>query len=149
MDKSMEITQKVLDQLNDNSLYHAFGLRVEEAGEGAARSRLVPETEVCWPFPGQPHGGVLFTLMDTTMAWAVFSEVAPEHNCATISLDIQYTLPAKGRLFTCSARVIHRTGRTSFARADIRDAEDRIVALGQGTFRIIETDIMREEFDTY
>jgi uncharacterized protein (TIGR00369 family) len=138
--------QEVLDQLNDNSLYHLLGLRVEEAGNGAARSRLVPEPKVCWPFPGQPHGGVLFTLMDTTMAWAVFSEVAPEDNCATVSLDIQYTLPARGEFFTCCARVIHRTGRTSFARAEIRDAEARILALGQGTFRIIETDIMREAF---
>jgi len=143
----MEIKQKVLDQLNDNSLYHLLGLRVEEAGDGAARSRLAPEPEICWPFPGQPHGGVLFTLMDTTMAWAVFSEVAPDHNCATISLDIQYILPANGKLFTCSARVINRTGRTSFARAEIRDAEERILALGQGTFRIIESDIMREAFN--
>ncbi|MCP4664889.1 MAG: PaaI family thioesterase, partial [Deltaproteobacteria bacterium] len=116
-------------------------------GDGAARSRLAPDPKVCWPFPGQPHGGVLFTFMDTTMAWAVFSEVIPDYNCATISLDIQYTLPAKGKRFTCSARVIHRTGRTSFARADIRDEEDRLLALGQGTFRIIESDIMREAFD--
>jgi uncharacterized protein (TIGR00369 family) len=140
----VEIAQKALDQLNDNSLYHTLGIRVEEAGDGAARSRLAPEQKVCWPFPGQPHGGVLFTFMDTTMAWAVFSEVIPDYNCATIGLDIQYTRPAKGKLFTCSAQVIQRTGRTSFARAEIRDEEDRLLALGQGTFRIIESDIMRE-----
>jgi uncharacterized protein (TIGR00369 family) len=134
----MGISQKKMDRLNDNSLYRTLGIRVEEAGEGSARARLEPDPKVCWPFPGQPHGGVIYTLMDTTTAWAVFSDLPEGDNCATISMEIQYTLPARGDSFTCTAKVIHRTGRMCFARAEIRDRERRVVALGQGTFRIIE-----------
>ena len=134
----MGISQNEMDRLNDNSLYRTLGIRMEEAGEGMALARLKPDPKVCWPFPGQPHGGIIYTFMDTTMAWAVFSDLPEGDNCATISMEIQYTLPARGSSFTCSAKVIHRTGRRSFARAEIYDPEERVLALGQGTFRIIE-----------
>ena len=139
----MEITQEVLDRLNDNPLYKTLGIGVEEADKGTARSRLEPDAKLCWPFPGQPHGGVLFTLMDVTMAWAVFSQLDPGYNCATINLDIQYILPAKGNLFTCSASTAHRTGRLCFVRGEIHNPEGQLIAMGQATFRVIESDIMK------
>ena len=134
----MEMTQEVLDGLNDNALYHIFGIRVEEAGQGRAFSRLVPNPDLCWPVPEQLHGGVLFTLMDTTMAWSVMSRLDPGDNCATTHLDIQYILPAKEGPFTCSARTTHQTGHMAFVRAEIRDARDRPLAMGQATFRIMK-----------
>jgi uncharacterized protein (TIGR00369 family) len=80
----MEITQELLDQLNANGVYETLGIRIEEAHGGKAHSHLRPQPNLCWPFPGQPHGGVLFTLMDATMAWAVLYQMEPGQNCATI-----------------------------------------------------------------
>jgi uncharacterized protein (TIGR00369 family) len=137
----MDITQELMDRLNDNPLYNTIGIRIEEACDGLARACLEPKPDLCWPFPGQPHGGVLFTLMDTTMAWAVFSQLEPGFNCATVNLDIQYTHPAKGDLFTCSARTTHRTGRVSFVRAEIYDNSERLLAMGQANFRVVKMDI--------
>ena len=134
----MDMSPQVMAQLNDNSLYRTLGIRIEEALEGAARSRLEPGAELCWPFPGQPHGGVISTLLDTTMAWAVVSELEQGYTCATVNLDIHYTRPAKGDFFTCSARTSHRTGRLSFVRAEVHDAENRLLAMCQGAFRIVE-----------
>ena len=139
----MEITEDALGRLNDNALYKTLGIRVEKAGNGIAYSRLEPDAEICWPFPGQPHGGVLFTLMDVTMAWAVFSQLDRNYNCATINMDIQYTRPAKGNLFTCSASTTHRTGHLSFVRAEIHNPAGQLMAMGQATFRVIETDVMK------
>jgi uncharacterized protein (TIGR00369 family) len=139
----MEITPAVLDQMNANSLYHALGIQIEAARDGKAKSRLQPNPNMCWPYPKQPHGGVLFTLMDTTMAWAVLSQLDSGLNCTTVNLDIHYTLPAKGKLFTCSAWSAHKTGRTSFVRADIRDARNELVAMGQATFRILPVDLFK------
>jgi len=137
----MEISEKFLSRLNENCLYRALGIRIEEAVRGKARSRLEPNPTLCWPFQGQPHGGVLFTLMDTTMATAVFSELDEGFNCATIQIDIQFTYPAKGDHFVCMAQTSHRTGHIGFVRGEIYDAGGRLLALGQGSFRII-----RDEF---
>ena len=137
----MEITTTILSQMNANSLYQAMGIQIKEAGGGKAKSRLQPNPDLCWPFQKQPHGGVLFTLMDTTMAWAVLSQLDSGLNCTTVNLDIQYTKPAKGKFFDCSAWSAYKTGRTSFVRADIRNSENEIVAMGQATFRIIPVDL--------
>jgi uncharacterized protein (TIGR00369 family) len=95
----MKITSADIAQVNKNPLYLTLGIRILEVGEGYARSQLEPTEIVCWPFPGQPHGGILYTLVDTTMAWAILPGLEAGYNCATIHLDIQYTSPAKGRRF--------------------------------------------------
>jgi acyl-CoA thioesterase len=138
----MEITESLFNQMNDNSLYRTIGIRVETAGNGKASARLTPRKDICWPFPGQPHGGILFTFMDTTMAWSVLSGLDSGYNCTTVNLNIHYTHPAKGKEFTCSAWVSHRTGRSSFVRADIHDSQGQLLAMGQATFRIIKTPLV-------
>jgi hypothetical protein len=79
--KRMEMAGSDLQQLNDNPLYQTLGIRIEEACDGKAQSCLIPNPNVCWPFPGQVHGGILATVMDTTMAWAVFSKLEQGLTC--------------------------------------------------------------------
>ena len=130
-------------KFNDNSLYRTLGIALTTLTADGAEAELNPSPSVCWPFEGQPHGGVLFALMDTTMAWAVWSQLDSGLNCTTVNLDIHYTMPAKGKFFACSAWSTHKTGRTSFVRADIRNAKDELVAMGQATFRIIPVDLLK------
>jgi uncharacterized protein (TIGR00369 family) len=132
----MEFSVADMKRMNDNTLYHTIGIEVTAAKGGKVVSRLRPNATICWPFQGQPHGGVLATLMDTTMAWSVLTVVDPGYNCATINLDVQYTRPARGDL-TCTARVKHSGGRIVYTKADVHDMEGRLVATGQGTFRVI------------
>ena len=134
----MEFSIADIKKINDNTLYQTVGICVEKAGDDSALSRLRPNRDLCWPFEGQPHGGVLFILMDTTMAWAVLTGVDEGHNCATINLDIQYTRRATGQIFSCRARVVQKGGRIVYVRADIFDDEERLVAIGQGSFRVVK-----------
>ncbi len=126
-----------LAQFNDNPLYRAVGIHVHEAAEGRASVTLEPNPQLCWPFEGQPHGGVLGILLDTTMAWATFSELEPGYNCATLNLNIDYLAPARGRRFTCQARSVHRTGRLNFVRAEIRNESGDLVTIAQAVFRVV------------
>ena len=135
----MEFTPEEINSINNNSLYNAIGISVEDASEGKAKSRLRPNKNLCWPFEKQPHGGVLFTLMDTTMAWAILTLIDKGYNCATISLDIQYTKRALGELFVCHALVTQLGGQIAYTRADIFDKKEKLVATGQGSFRIIKS----------
>jgi len=134
----MEFSSEEMSRFNNNPFYQALGIVVEEAKEGKARAKLRPESTFCWPFEGQPHGGILFTFMDTTMAWAVLTKLEPGDNCATINLDIQYTKRAVGDTFTCQAWVTHQATRIVYVRADILDEEGQLVAAGQGTFKAIK-----------
>jgi len=135
----MEMAIADLEKINSNSLYQTLGIRLKTAAQGSARSSLQPCPEVCWPFSGQPHGGILFTLLDTTMAWAVFSALPQGSNCTTIDLNIQYPEPARSDIFQCEAQIQHRTGRLCFVKGKIAGSDQELVATGEAVFRIIQT----------
>jgi uncharacterized protein (TIGR00369 family) len=133
----VEFPADTLAGLNDNPLYRALGIRIDRCHDGHARSTLAPTANACWPAPDSPHGGVLFTLVDTTMAWAAMSLAAVGESVATVDCSIQYPAPAIHGAFTCSAGSLRKTGRTVFVRAEVADSRGGIVALAQATFRII------------
>jgi len=134
----MEITAADCEKINANSLYQTMGIELKTASQGKARSSLNPCSDVCWPFSGQPHGGILFTLLDTTMAWAVYSELPHGANCTTIHLNIQYPVPARSAGFQCETQIQHRTGRLCFVRGQIVGSDRELVATGEAVFRIIQ-----------
>lgn len=138
----MEFPADIIARYNDNPLYRTIGIRLDAVGEGRARATLTPNAEVCWPTPNQPHGGILFTVMDTTMAFAALSSAEHESGCATVDCNIQYPAPARDGPFTCQASMTRKTGRTVFVRAEILDARNHLVAIGQATFRIIAAKAM-------
>lgn len=133
----MDFPADTLARLNDNPLYHALGIRIDHCDQGKARATLAPTANACWPAPDSPHGGVLFTVIDTTMAWAAMSLAGPGETVATVDCSIQYPAPATHGAFACAAASLRQTGRTVFMRAEVVDSRGGVVALGQGTFRII------------
>jgi uncharacterized protein (TIGR00369 family) len=138
----MRLSQDRLDQFNRNVLYTTIGIQLKKAEQGRAEAVLTPAPKVCWPFPTQPHGGMLFTIMDTTMAWAVQSLLEQGFSCTTIDLHIQYLAPAQEGPFTCRAETTHQTRHLAFVRADILDARQNPIASGQATFRIIKMELI-------
>ena len=133
----MRYTTETIARYNDNPLYRAIGIRLEEVADGNARATLAPLAQVCWPTDGQPHGGILFTTLDTTMAFAALSTADADSGCATVDCSIQYPAPAKDGPFSCRATTVRKTGRTVFVRAEILDSREAPVALAQATFRIL------------
>ena len=129
-----------LARINDNPLYRTIGIQVLSCADGKAVSTMNPLPEVCWPTAGQPHGGILFTQIDTTTAFAALSTAEAGSGCATVDSGIQYAAPARHAPFRCEATTLRRTGRTVFVRAEITDARGEIVALCQATFRILSRD---------
>ena len=133
----MDFSDAHVARLNDNPLYRALGIRVERVQAGLARATLEPTVSACWPQPGQPHGGVLFTLLDTTTAWAALSHGEDGEDCVTVDCAIQCPAPARHGPFACVATTARKAGRTVFVRAEVLDAHGTPVALGQATFRLV------------
>ena len=127
-----------LNVINQNPLYQTLGIRLTSFGDGEASSELAAPENICWPFEAQPHGGVLFTQIDTTLATAMLPSLNGDYSCATISLDIQFTSRAQAGPFVCRAWTSHRTRNVGFGRAETLDADGEIVAMAQGTFRLIK-----------
>ena len=123
---------------NKNPLYESLGIRLVSFGNGKASAELSAPPNVCWPFEGQPHGGILFTQIDTTLAMAMLPKLNGDYSCATISMDIQFTARAQVGPFVCNAWTTHKTRNIGFGRAETVDDDGTVVAMAQGTFRLID-----------
>lgn len=124
----------------------AFGVRipfVENLGfellrfeGGHAAVRLRPRAEQLNIF-GKVHGGVLMTLMDTTMAQAART-VQPDHGAVTIEMKTSFFRPAEGSsLIRAEGRLLHRTRAMAFTEATIYDESGQACAHATGTFKFI------------
>ncbi len=83
-------------------------------------------------YPGRMHGGIVSTLIDESMGWAVYH--AREWG-ATARLNIRYRLPVPmDEKLRVEAWIIKNRGRLMELRAELRDAAGHLLAEGDGTF---------------
>lgn len=84
---------------------------------------------------GAAHGGVVASLADhaLSMAWR---SAAPERTGAgTISLNVNFVAPAKGRL-RAEGRLVRLTGSCAFCEGHIFGGDGKLVATAQAAFRV-------------
>src|SRR5215210_2085936 len=109
--------------------------QVEEVEPGRAVCRIDVE-DVHLNGNGTLHGGVYASLIDNAMGLSVAALVGLR--TATIALDAHFLGAVREGSIRCAAEVVHRTRRIATVEAKVRDAEDVLVAMGTGTFRIFE-----------
>ncbi len=86
---------------------------------------------------GSVHGGVIATLVDTVANAAAIplDDFEPGSRVATISMTVNYLVPARGHL-TASATCARRRGSVRSVTVDVRDAGDELVAHALVTVRV-------------
>ena len=86
---------------------------------------------------GVAHGGLHATLLDTAMGGATVSSLSEEEWCATVQLDISYLNAAKVNSgLICTGTVLRRGRSIAHVQGEIRDQEERVIAIGKGTWGI-------------
>ncbi|MEX2482048.1 MAG: hydroxyphenylacetyl-CoA thioesterase PaaI [Gammaproteobacteria bacterium] len=116
----LELARAAAEQMfdRDRASQH-LGITLDEVSPGYARmSMLVQE----WMLQGHDmcHGGLMFALADTAMAFASNSRNQPH---VALNANIDYLRPARlGETLTAEAREGHRSGRTGMYDVRIVDA---------------------------
>jgi uncharacterized protein (TIGR00369 family) len=112
-----------------------LGVRREFSEGGRARLVLDARPEL-GNVIGAVHGGVIVTLLDVVMASAAVSRRDFERTAVTLSLDSSFIEPGRGAL-TADGEVIAHDDSVAWCRAQVTDADGRVVALGHGSFRYL------------
>jgi uncharacterized protein (TIGR00369 family) len=83
-------------------------------------------------YPGLVHGGLIATMLDEAMGWAMYSLGVW---AVTGKMEIRYRqpLPLDGRA-TVSGEVVRNRGRWLEVRGEVRSAEGRLVAESEALF---------------
>ena len=106
-----------------------LGMELVSATSGKAVMRMKVVREFCNGH-GTCHGGFIFSLADSTFAFACNSHnrVTVANNCA-----ITFVAPAReGEMLTASAIEVHRGGRSGVTEVEVRGPDGGLVALFRG-----------------
>ncbi len=112
---------------------HLLGIELDEISEGVATVGLNVRKELKQNH-GVVHGGAIASLIDTAMAFAIITLLAPGEKVTTVDLTVSYLRPlTKGRI-TARARVV-RSGRRLFVvSAEVFDDEGILASTALSTY---------------
>ena len=87
---------------------------------------------------GYVHGGVVFTLVDTSMGAAVMSMLPEGQRCSTIECQVRFLRPVVNAELLCESTVIKPGRRVFHLESRVTTSEGEIVAMGTGSFAVID-----------
>ena len=112
-----------------------IGMRRDFSEGGTAQISLDPHVDL-GNVIGAVHGGVVVTLLDVVMASASVSQVDFQKTVVTLNLDTCFLEPGRGPL-TAHGEVVSCDDDVAWCQAKVCDAQGRVVAKAQGSFRYL------------
>jgi uncharacterized protein (TIGR00369 family) len=93
-----------------------------------------PELLNSW---GATHGGVIMTMLDLVMSWAVRGHYDAIGGVLTVDLSVGFMRAGFGDRVLAEGRVLHGGKSTAFCEGEARDAEGELLAKAIGTFKLL------------
>lgn len=111
---------------------HGLNLRFESVGD-EVHSRFTPRAEHIG-FKGVTHGGILATVLDEIMVWAVAVRTSRFAYCA--EMTVRFLQPSKPdvELLVVAELVANRRNKLFEAKAELRDDAGAIYATATGKY---------------
>src|SRR5260221_7372705 len=108
---------------------------VERTKEHAVVSlKKRPELLNSW---GATHGGVIMTMLDLVMSWAVRGHYGVVGGVLTIDLSLGFMKGSFGDRVMAEGKVLHARKSTAFCEAEARDDKGALLANAIGTFKLL------------
>lgn len=99
---------------------------------------IVPVTPFMHNPLGVVHGGILATLIDSTMGSLVNRSLPEEQYGVTTELKLNYLRPSKGGTLRSEASILHRGQTLIVLQGAVYDERDRMLAHGTATFMVLQ-----------
>jgi acyl-CoA thioesterase len=144
--------QALLDHAAQFPFFRLIGLELVDAQPGWSKSRLTWRPDLTQP-AGVMHGGVIATLVDTGIAYALLlQDDVRRHGesggtIVSVDLRIKYFRPVSEGPVLCEARVVRPGRRIMHAEAIVTNADDKEVARGDAIYAAIAGDELRRRSD--
>jgi len=125
--------ERLFAVINESPFVRHMGMRISELGDGMARFDMQAEQFRLQPF-GVAHGGNMATLIDSATYWACYLGLDDDEDGLTsVDLKLNYLAPARVEAMTCVGTLIKSGKSISYASAEVRNADGRLLAHGTST----------------
>jgi uncharacterized protein (TIGR00369 family) len=139
--EDIEIIQNVVKKLvlnkdKKNTYIHKI-LGLEKEWRNDTLIMRMPITPFTHNTLGAVHGGIIATLLDTTMGTHANSSILPEQATVTVDLQIRYLKVANGKELTCKSRIIQKGKNIVVTEGKVLKEDGKVCAIATGSFFII------------
>ena len=135
--RTMRMERPTLDSEHTvGPLGDALGIISESQEPGRARMRLT--VDPAWHNPnGVLHGGVIYTMVDTSMGIAVERGLPDGEHCTTIEVKVNYLAAVREGTLVVETEVVKQGRNIAFTESKVTDETGRLVATGSGSMFIL------------
>lgn len=125
-----------LNEPGFNKFATLLGIHFDRVEPGSATASVDIREDHFHP-GGMVHGGVAYSLADSTMAVALIAAVGPGQATSTIELKMSYLAPVRGGKMVCESRILRQGKRIAFMEAQVH-VGDSLVATATASFAIVD-----------
>lgn len=122
----------------NSSQFHPFGnligLEFDKVEGGKSHCRIEIKPDLLNPH-GVVHGGVIYSMVDTGMGGALYTELDPDELCATVEIKINYFRATASGTLDCETTLVHRGKRIAVLESEVTQ-QDQLIAKALGTYSI-------------
>jgi uncharacterized protein (TIGR00369 family) len=121
--------------LDGSPLDRLTGLRPVTAGPGEVTVVLPATRWLCAPPPDRVQGGAVATLADAALTGAIHTADTGAARFEPVELKLNFLRPlaSDGREARAHGRLVHGGRRIAVARAEVLDADGRLIAVATGS----------------
>jgi uncharacterized protein (TIGR00369 family) len=120
----------------DSPIHRTFGLSLTVAGDGEVVIHA-EATEAAANKMGTVAGGVLAQLVDSAAVQAAKTRLDSGDRAVTVELNVNFLRPARaGGPLSATGSLLDMSGALAVARAEVRDGQDTLLAVGLVTVRL-------------
>ncbi len=110
------------------SIAATMGLSIASLEEGKVTFLMNTDIARHANVMGTVHGGVIATLADSAMGFALASTLAEDESFTTLEMKINFIRPVWVATLTATASVVHRGRTTGVVECRVMDERERLVA---------------------
>ena len=87
---------------------------------------------------GVVHGGAICSLIDIALGAEIFKTIGEDKKIYTLELNVNFTKATNNSELLTQTKILHLGSTTIVAQCYVKDDQDDIVAVGIGTFYIVQ-----------
>lgn len=130
--------EELVETTEKSGIFQLLGIKLDVSQPGGVKVQIKVDDRL---FHAQQivHGGVIFTLADTSMALALLAVVPEQTRVGTIEAKINFLYPVRSGELSAEAEIIHLGRSTAVLEATVfntHESERRAVARVMGTFNL-------------
>jgi acyl-CoA thioesterase len=114
-----------------------MGMVIERPSPGTAVARVSVDANHHNPH-GFLHGGVVFTMIDTSMGAAVMGMLPEGQRCSTVECQVRFLRPVVSGDIVCETTVVKPGKRIFHVESRVTSGDGRVIATGTSSYAVID-----------